>query len=56
MIFPIVKLLTHAAWIQFFKTCVLCQHQFLRTQTPVILTFLNARDLYSRCVAHTQLN
>jgi len=26
MIFAIVGLLTYAAWILFFETCVLCQH------------------------------
>ena len=26
MIFPVVRLLTHAAWIQFFETCFLHQH------------------------------
>jgi len=41
MIFPIVRLLTHIAWIKVLETCVLCLHWFLRTQTPVILTFLN---------------
>jgi len=28
----------------------------LRIQIPVILTFFNTRDLYSRCAAHTQSN
>jgi len=29
---------------------------FLRIQIPVILSFLNTRDLYCRCAAHTQSN
>jgi len=28
----------------------------MRIQMPVILTFFNTRDLYSRCAAHTQSN
>ena len=39
-----------------FSELVFCQHQFLRIQMPVISTFFNTRDLYSRCAAHTQPN
>jgi len=49
MIFPIVKLLAHAAWILFFETYFFCQ-------IPVILTFFDTKDLCSRCAAHTQSN
>ena len=56
MIFPILKLLTHPAWIQFFQKLFFYQHLFLRIQMPVIFTILNAMDLYSRCAAHTQSN
>jgi len=44
MIFPIVTLLKHAAWIEFFETC--CRHKFLRIQMPVLLRFFNTRDLF----------
>jgi len=36
MIFPIVRLLLHAAWIN-FETCF--QHLFLRIQMSVIVSF-----------------
>jgi len=39
-----------------FRNLIYCQHQFLRIQIPVILTFFNTRDLYSKCAACTQLN
>jgi len=56
MIFPIVWLLKHAAWIYFFETCFFCQRQFLPIQMPVIFTFFNTRDLQPRCAAHRQSN
>jgi len=37
-----------------FPNLFLCQRKFLRIQMPVILSFFNARDLHSRCAAHTQ--
>jgi len=33
-----------------------CQCYFLRIQMPVILSFLNTRDLYFKCAAHTKSN
>jgi len=58
MIFSVEKLLTHAAWIQFFETGFLCQRYFLRIQMPIILTFFNTRDLYTLGVRreHNQTN
>jgi len=54
MIFPVVRLLTHAAWIWFFQTWFFINTSFYVFQMPVILIFLNTRDLCSRCAAHTQ--
>jgi len=39
-----------------FSELVFCQNYFLRSQMPVILTFVNIRDLHFWCVAHTQSN
>jgi len=40
----------------FSKLVFFVNTSFYDTQTPVILTSLNTRDLYSRCAAHTQSN
>jgi len=55
MIFPIVRLLTHVAGIYFLKF-VFCQQYFLHIQVPVILTFFDTSDLYSKGAAHSQSN
>jgi len=39
-----------------FRDLFCCQHYFLRIQMPVILSFLNTRDLCCRCAAHSQSN
>jgi len=39
-----------------FSKLVCCQHYFLRIQIPVILSFLNTRDLCCRWAAHSQSN
>jgi len=40
-----------------FSKLVSLSTSFLRIiQMPVILTFFNTRDLYSRCAGHTQSN
>jgi len=57
MIFPIVRILTDAAWMKFFETCFLSTPVFTYDiEMPVILTFFSTRDLYSRCAIHTQSN
>jgi len=56
MLFRIVSLLTHTAWIQLFETCFFVNTSVYVFQMPVILTFFNTRDLYSRCAEHTQSN
>ena len=54
--FPYWKATNTGCMDLIFRNLFFCQHYFLRIQMPVILTFFNTRDLYSRCVAHTQSN
>jgi len=55
MIFPIVRLLTHAAWIYFFETSFLSTLVFTHSITRNLI-FVTTSDLYSRGAAHTQWN
>jgi len=54
MIFSIVSLLIHAAWIEFFETCFVVNTNFyvLRTSNS---HSLQHRDLFFQCAAHTKM-
>jgi len=48
-LFRTVRLLTHVAWIYFFKTCFFVSTNLYVFQMPVFPTFLNTRDSHSGC-------
>jgi len=54
MIFRIVKLLTHPAWIQFFETCLYLPTLVFTQSNAGNVRIFNALVLYSRCAWHIQ--